>query len=146
MLLIVSKTKKIKSRPKSTKNTQESALVSIAQAMAEQDPKTKKEALNRLLTQSLAAYVVLNSKEPMCDVMKELFSLEYQAGQIATAYFNDDRQFNLRGALASVYSVIPIGRSLKSVKQIMHERKAPKTLRRSKSKKPSRATRSKQVE
>ena len=117
MIINVSRAKTIKSRLKPQMKAPAMALVEFSHSMTPEDLKKKKAVLNRLLTQSLAAYVLLNSRKPMSDVMADLFDLEYKAAQIVAAYFNDDRNVNLRGALAAVYSVIPIGKTPKMVKQ-----------------------------
>lgn len=121
MLLFMGVSKTIKSRLKPQGEARSVALDHQSLPTTKQEAK-KREALNKLLTQSLAAYVVLNSRKPMCDVIDELFDLEFKAAQMVTTYLNDGKNRNLRGALAGVYSVIPMGNPPKMVKQMMLEK------------------------
>lgn len=67
--------------------------------------------LGKLLTQSLAAYVLLRSKEPVCEVIQDLFEIESEAAALVDAFCTDKEKItNLRGALVSVFSLVPIGR------------------------------------
>ena len=70
----------------------------------------KEEFLKDLLKASLALYVVTTSKTPFCDVVKDLFDIEYEAGLLVEKLLNKkiSSQSDLHGALAGVFSFIPI--------------------------------------
>lgn len=68
--------------------------------------------LGNLLAQSLAAYVLLRSKEPVCDVIQDLFEIESEAAALVDAFCADQEKItSLRGTLVSVFSLVPIGKA-----------------------------------
>lgn len=67
--------------------------------------------LGNLLAQALAAYVLLRSKEPVCEVIQDLFEIESEAAALVDAFCVDQEKItNLRGTLVSVFSLVPVGR------------------------------------
>lgn len=67
--------------------------------------------LGNLLAQSLAAYVLLRSREPACEVIQDLFEIESEAAAIVDAFCADQEKItSLRGTLVSVFSLVPIGK------------------------------------
>lgn len=80
--------------------------------------------LSKLLTQSLAAYVLLRSKEPVCEVIQDLFEIESEAAALVDAFCTDNEKItNLRGTLVSVFSLVPIGRG-QSVRDVTPKKAA----------------------
>ena len=68
------------------------------------------QRLEVLITRSLAAYILLRSREPVSVVMQDLFKMEDQAATLVTAFCKDQESIkSLRGALASTLSFVPIG-------------------------------------
>ena len=68
--------------------------------------------LGNILTQSLAAFILLRSKEPVCDVIQDLFEIESDAAALVGTFCTDQQKItSLRGTLVSAFSLIPIGRS-----------------------------------
>lgn len=66
--------------------------------------------MENLLTKSLAAYVLLRSREPVSVVMRDLFKIENEAATLVTEFCGDqERIASVRGTLASVFSLVPIG-------------------------------------
>lgn len=75
------------------------------------DPSETQEHLRTLLTYSLAAYVGARSKEPISVVMNDLFEIEFKAANLIEAFMTEKIETpDLRGSLAGVFSVIPIGK------------------------------------
>ena len=69
-----------------------------------------KSGLSDVLTKSLAAYVILRSKEPVSAVINDLLEIEIEAASLVGSFYSDDkRSMNLKGSLASVFSFVPIG-------------------------------------
>lgn len=67
--------------------------------------------LGNILAQSLAAYVLLRSKEPVCEVIQDLFEIESAAATLVDAFCADQEKItSLRGTLVSVFSFVPVGR------------------------------------
>lgn len=69
-----------------------------------------KSGLSNVLVKSLAAYVILRSKEPISEVMHDLFKIEIEAAYLVGSFCADgESTANLKGSLASVFSFVPIG-------------------------------------
>lgn len=69
-----------------------------------------KSGLSAVLAKSLAAYVILRSKEPISEVINDLFEIEIEAASLVESFYSDDKcTMNLKGSLASVFSFVPIG-------------------------------------
>lgn len=80
--------------------------------------------LGNILAQSLAAYVLLRSKEPVCEVIQDLFEIESEAAALVSACCTDQEKItNLRGTLVSTFSLLPIGGG-KSVRDVTPKAKA----------------------
>ena len=81
-------------------------------------PSVTKSQLRTLLTYSLAAYVGTRAEEPISVVMNDLFEIEFKAASLVEAFMTEKIEPpNLRGSLAGVFSIIPIGkkRSIRDV-------------------------------
>lgn len=76
------------------------------------DKSTKETAiarLNEILTESLAAYVFLRSKELPSKVINDLCRIEIEAAHLIKSFYSGNKEINLKGSLASVISFIPNG-------------------------------------
>lgn len=72
--------------------------------------KTKPHDIGRLLTRSLAAYLILRSKEPVSEVMQDLFEIERDAAFIVDDFFsNPEGTTKIFGHLNSAFSFISVG-------------------------------------
>ena len=71
-----------------------------------------KRELEVRLMRSLAAYVLLRRRDPVCVLLDDLFQLEAQAGQyLGEAIKDQAMKSKMRGSLAGVLSIIPIATS-----------------------------------
>lgn len=68
------------------------------------------QALNEVLTQSLAAYILLRSKEPVYEVMQDLIEIELKAAAIVDTHFSQKPDtkcpLNFETILASIFSYL----------------------------------------
>jgi hypothetical protein len=92
------------------------------------------------LAKSLAAYVILRSKEPLSEVINDLFEIETEAASLVGSFYSDDKRItNLKGSLASVFrSSLSAGESLRKTLHLKNQSDLPH--RSSAQKKKSRRT------
>lgn len=68
------------------------------------------QALNEILIQALAAYILLRAKEPVFIVMQDLLDIELKAAAIVDAYYAEhahkEGRLHLDSILASTFSYL----------------------------------------
>jgi len=90
-------------------NLQTSNVLLAPKALDRAPDEEVKRELETLLMRSLAAYILIRKKDPVCDLLEDLLEMELEAGQFLGEALKDPTiQSKLRGSLASILSVIPI--------------------------------------
>lgn len=128
--------RKPKARPASSAN----ALVPTERIRLRLTAPPTKSGLSAVLAKSLAAYVILRSKEPVSEVINDLFEIEIAAASLVESFYSEGKQtVNLRGSLASVFSFVPIGGRKLEKSVTLDESKTPphRTLKMKKKSRPA---------
>lgn len=90
-------------------NVQVAIALSDLNSLDESTRDDLKRELEVHLMRSLAAYVLLRSKDPLCVLLDDLFHLEAQTGQFLGEAIKDHAmKTKMHGSLAGVLSMIPI--------------------------------------
>ena len=114
-----------KKKPKTRQGYGRSMLLSLDGQYIKSSTSITSQRLGNILAQSLAAYVLLRSKEPVSGVMQDLFKIENEAAALVTTFCGDkENVMSLRGTLAGVFSVVPIGQG-NSVRDVTPKKMNP---------------------
>lgn len=78
--------------------------------IAQSDSHNAQQDIATLLTKSLAAYLILRAKEPISNVMRDLFDIERDAASVVDRYFqNPEGTTKLSTSLNTAFCFIPVG-------------------------------------
>ena len=95
-------------------------------SMSQEERNRVQKEIEVILMHSLATYVLVRRKDPLCDLLEDLLALEVEAGaKLKKALF--DRNLDLKGALAGILSVIPISTQGRRIAENLNSQRKERT-------------------